>query len=528
MTLKTFSRSVAVAALLGATALTVPVIAQDQSTITGGFDVGPGGFPRNFNPLAATAGFTWLSVYYEPLVTYNAELSALEGVLASDWTFSEDKREVTFTLVEETWHDGEAFNADDVKFTLDLARNPESGSVLAAGLGAIESIEVVDDRTVTVKLSAPDAGLLSTLSQVMILPQHALGDVPAAEIATSTWWSTEPVGTGPYKFSEYVTDQYVELVADEDYRLGRPLTDRLINRYFENPAAAVSALRAGEIQFTFVEPDEAASFEGNEEFRVIEGNSFVVNYIGFNHQAGLWDDLKVRQAMMHAIDRNAIIESLYGGAATLANCGFIADTIVPDGLNAYEYDPEKARALLEEAGWAEINGDKPITWLTYYNSPQAANVMAAVQAMLAEVGINVVPRAVDSPTYNSIVYQQDNPDWSEFPLVYAGLRNGPNPSSINVGLNEAQIPPAGANIMRVENRNLTASLDAALAETDPAQADARWQAVCQVMNEDLPWATMWVANRYGVASSDLVDFVWTPAPGGGPYAAHPEKWTLAE
>ncbi|MCC7319630.1 MAG: ABC transporter substrate-binding protein [Rubellimicrobium sp.] len=528
MTTAAFLRTTAAAALLGALALAVPAAADEPSTITGGFDVGPGGFAGNFNPLAATSGLTWLSVYYEPLLNYNAALTELEGNLATGWTVSDDLRTITFTLAEETWHDGVPFTAADVAFTLNTVLNPDAGSVYAARIKSIESIETPDDRTVVIQLSAPDSSILAALSQVMILPEHALKDIAPAELANSTWWTEAPVGTGPFRFVQYVTDQYVELAADEDYRLGRPLTDRIINRYFENPAAAVSALRAGEIDFTYVEPDDARSFAGNADFRVIEGLSYVVNYIGFNHMAGIWSDLRVRQAVMHAIDRQAIIDGLYSGAATAANCGYVAPQLVPGDIDPYAYDPDLARSLLAEAGWDAINGDKPITWLTYYGTPLAANVMAAIQAMLAEVGINVVPRVVDTPTYNSIVYQEGEPDWSEFALVYAGLQNGPNPAGINAGLNQSQLPPNGANIMRVEMPDLTAALDAAMAEPDPAQSDARWQEVCREMNAELPWGTMWVANRYGVAASDLVDFVWTPAPAGGPFAAHPERWTRSE
>src|SRR3546814_7805014 len=107
----------------------------------------------------------------------------------------------------------------------------------------------------------------------MNLPEHAWASIAPESIATSTWWSTTPIGTGPFKFTKYVTDQYVELAADEDYRRGAPKVDRLINRYFENPAAAVAALRAGEIQFTYVEPEDAATFAGNDGFPVIEGAS---------------------------------------------------------------------------------------------------------------------------------------------------------------------------------------------------------------------------------------------------------------
>ncbi|CAN7343302.1 ABC transporter substrate-binding protein [Devosia sp. LjRoot16] len=526
MRLRTLRSALVLTTTLFAPMLALPALAQTGKTISGGFDVGPGGFPGNFNPLAATAGLTWLSVYYEPLVIYNADLTAIVGDLAESFEISADQKTYSFKLTSESWHDGEAFTAADVKFTLEAAKSGDTGSVFAARLGAIESIATPDDRTVVLTLSAPNAGLLDTLTKIMMLPEHALGKVPPADLAKSTWWSTTPVGTGAFKFEKYVTDQYVEVVADEDYRGGRPAVDKLINRYFENSAAAVAALRAGEIQFTYVEADDVATFSGNDQFKVIEGPSFVVNYVGFNQEVPFWKDLKVRQAVMHAIDRKAIIESLYNGAATEANCGYVADQFVPDGIEPYAYDPEKAKALLAEAGWAEINGDKPITILTYYNNPLSTNVLAAIQAMLAQVGINIVPRAVDSPTYNATVLAAE-PNFADFPLIYAGLQDGPEPSNINVGLNETMIPPAGTNALRIRMPEVSAAFDAALGETDATKRDARYQAVCQAMNANLPWATMWVANRYGVASTSLEHFVWTPAPGGGPFDADPEKWDLA-
>jgi peptide/nickel transport system substrate-binding protein len=519
--------SLASAMMLTAAMLSAPALAQDAKTITGGFDVGPGGFQGNFNPLAATAGLTWLSVYYEPLVIYNADLTEIVGGLADSFEVSADQLQYTFKLAEESWHDGEAFTSADVKFTLEAAMNADTGSVFAARLGGIASVETPDDRTVVVTLSAPNAGILDTLTKIMILPEHALKDIPPADLAKSTWWSTSPVGTGAFKFAKYVTDQYVEVAADEDYRGGKPVAERLINRYFENSAAAVSALRAGEIQFTYVEADDVATFSGNDQFRVIEGPSYVVNYIGFNQEVPFWKDLKVRQAVMHAIDRKAIIESLYKGAASEANCGYVAEQLVPAGIEPYAYDPEKAKALLAEAGWAELNGDKPITILTYYTNPLATNVLAAVQAMLAQVGINIVPRAVDTPTYNSIVLAAE-PQFAEFPLIYAGLQDGPDPSNINVGLNESMIPPAGTNLMRIRMPEVSAAFNAALGETDASKRDELYQAVCKAMNANLPWGTMWVANRYGVASTKLQDFVWTPAPGGGPFDADPEKWDIKQ
>lgn len=527
MKLRTMISAIAMsAALMGGTAMTaLPAVA--GGTISGGFDVGPGGFQGNFNPLTATGGFTWLVTYFEPLVIYDDKLASVIGALAQSYEVSADQKTYTFKLADAKWHDGKPFTSKDVKFTVELAKNDQSGSVFAARLAAIEAVETPDERTAVIKLSAPAANMLDTLTKLMMLPEHALASIPVDQIAKNAWWSTSPVGTGPFKFTKYVTDQYVELAANPDYRGGQPQVDRLINRYFANPAAAIAALRSGEIQFTYVDSNDVSTFEGDKGFRVIAGDSYVVNYVGFNQEVPLWKDLKVRQAFMHAIDREAIVKSLYGGAATLANCVYVADQLVPEGIDPYGYDPEKAKALLAEAGWETINGDKPITILTYYNSPLATNVLAAMQAMLAQVGINIVPRAVDTPTYNATVYQQSG-NAGDFPLIYAGLQNGPDASNVNIGLNEKQIPPAGANIMRVRMPEVTTALDAALAETDPAKRDGRFQEVCKATNANLPWATMWVSSRYGVASTKLEDFVWTPAPAGGPYQAHPEKWSITE
>jgi peptide/nickel transport system substrate-binding protein len=497
------------------------------ATLSGGFDVGPGGFQGNFNPLAATSGFTWLSVYFEPLVSYDEKLQKVVGSLASSYEVSADQLTYTFKLTDAKWHDGKPFTSKDAKFTLGLAQNAKSGSVLAARLTAVTSVEAPDDKTLVLKLSAPSASLMDAMTKVMMLPEHALSQIPVDQLAKNSWWSTSPVGTGPFKFSKYVTDQYVELAANQEYRGGKPALEKVINRYFANPAAAIAALRAGEIQFTYVDSNDLKAFQNNKEFRIIEGDSFVVNYLGFNHDSPIWKDIRVRQAVMYAINRDAVIQSLYGGAAKAANCAYVADQVVPKGIETYAYNPEKAKQLLQEAGWDKINGDKPITLLTYYTTPLAGNVMAAVQAMLAQVGINVTPRAVDTPTYNSIVLNP-TPDVAQFQMVYAGLQNGPDPSSINVGLNEKQIPPVGPNVVRARMPDLNAALDGALAEPDAVKRVARWQDVCKVMNTQLPWGTLWVANRYGVASSKLKDFVWTPAPGGGPYQAHPEKWSIAQ
>ncbi len=323
----------------------------------------------------------------------------------------------------------------------------------------------------------------------------------------------------------YATDQFVELKANPDFRGGKPALDGIINRYFKSTADAVAALQAGEIQFSYVEPDDLKPFAGRPGFRTIEGNSFVVNYLGLNYLTPIWNDLRVRQAVLHAINRDAIVKSILGGAAQVANCTFVTPNVVPGDLDAYPYDPAKAKQLLAAAGWDKINGSRPLALPTYYNSPIVANILAAMQAMLGQVGIVVQPRQVDVPTYNGIVYAKP-PNPNQFPMVYAGAQDGPDPGAINTFLNASALPPAGANTMRVNMPPLNEAFDAAMGEADPAKRQAAWQNVARIQNQQLPWATMWVAKRYGIVSSRVKNFIWTPAPGGGGYQSHSEKWSL--
>lgn len=507
--------------------LNLPARAQGgRNALTGAFDTGPGGMPGNFNPLMATAGFTWLNMYYDTLVLYDPTLTTISPSLATSMQANANKTQYTFKLpTGVTWHDGKPFSSADVKFTFDLARNKATSSIFASRLADVTSVEAPDATTAVVSFSKPNPGLPDLLVRLMMLPKHHLESIPADQIAKHAWWSTVAVGTGPFSFVKYETDQYVELKANPAYRLGRPKLDGVINRYFKTTSGAVAALRAGEIAFTYVDPDDAKPFAGKPDFTVIAGDSYVINYLGFNHATPLWKDDRVRQAVMHAINRPAIIESLYGGAARLALGCYVADAYVPAGMDPYAFDPAKAKSLLAAAGWAGINGSKKLPLVTYYNSPQVINILAAIQSMLGDVGIMVEPKAVDVPTYNAMVYAA-NPDHSQYPLVFAGLQNGPDPSGVVYGLDGKQMPPNGANIMRANFPELNAALDAAVGESDDSKRADRFKAVNAAFNKTLPWGPMWVATRYGVASSGIKGFVWTPAPSGGGYLASAEKWSL--
>jgi peptide/nickel transport system substrate-binding protein len=315
-----------------------------------------------------------------------------------------------------------------------------------------------------------------------------------------------------------VTDQYVELVPFDNYWRGRPKLDKLINRYFKDSSSALIALRAGDIQFTYLSSDEAASVKSDQNLTVIPGPSQVLNYIGFNLKDKRFQDVRVRQAFMYAVDRKSIVDQLYKGSAEIVPCVYNTPNYQSKDVNAYARDVNKAKQLLKDANWDSIKG-QPMELLTYYSDQLSTDVLATFQQMLAEAGIDVKPRAVDVPTYNQLR------DSSNFALIYAGAANGPDPDAATLYFTTGgQI----AKSFGISNPELDQLYAQGQQEPDPAKRAPISQNACQILNQNLPWAPMWVSTRYGAVSKKVGNFIWTPSPGGGRYYDAAETWTLSK
>jgi peptide/nickel transport system substrate-binding protein len=489
-------------------------------TLVGAFDAGPGGCPECFNPLTATAGFTWLEKYYSKLVLYDVDFTKIQGDLAESWEIAPDGKTYTFKLRPGvTWHDGQPFTAADVKFTIELAKTPDSASYIGAKFNGVSSIDTPDDHTVVLHLDKPNAALLDALTFLVMLPQHALASIAPKDLVKSDWWHTDPIGTGPFKWSQYQPGQYVELTAFDHYWRGRPKIDTLIDRFYPEAGSSVIALRAGEIQFTYLTSDEAKSLGDDAALKILSGPSQVANYLGFNMTDPRFKDLRVRQAFMYAIDRKAIVDQLYGGSATVIPCVFHQPQFQPKDVEAYAPDPAKAKQLLQEANWDQIKG-QPIEVVTYYGDQLSNDVLVTMQQMLADVGIDITIRTVDTPTFNDIIA---GTDWTMF---YGGGANGPDPDVTSTYFLSTDFPPNGANRVRYANPDLDKLYLQGRQEIDPGKRAAIYQQICGLLNQQLPWAPMWVGNRFGGVATTVGNFIWTPAPGGGRYYDAAETWTV--
>lgn len=491
----------------------------DEKVLTGGFDVGPGGCAECFNPLQAGAGFTWLEKYFSKLVLYNVDLTDIQGELAESWEISEDGLRYTMNLQEGvTWHDGEPFTSEDVRFTIMTAQDPDSASWIGEKFTGVTDVETPDDLTAVLVLEERNAAILDSLTFLVMLPEHELSGMTPAEIATSDWWRTSPVGTGPFMWSNYQEGQFVELVAYDDYWRGRPNIDRLVNRFFPEAGSAVLALRSNEIQFTYLTADEAADMEGQEETTVIAGPSLVANVITWNHLLEQYQDPAVRQAWMYAIDEQVIVEQLFAGTATDISCIFSADQYTPEGLDDYAYDPDMARQLLEEAGWSQ---EGPIEFFTYYDDQLSNDVMVTIQQFLADVGVDVEIRVMDVPSFTERVNTTE--DWHVF---YGGAANGPDPAVTRTYFDSEAFPPNGVNRARYANDQMDEIYAQGQVETDPEARAELYQQACALQNEEVPWGFLWVSDRFGAVTNEVENFVWIPAPGGGRYYDAAHEWDV--
>ncbi len=503
-----------------------------EQVLVGAFDVGPGGDPQvvlyNNN-----AGNTWQAKLYSPLIMMSEDFSehTSDGALAVSWEPNEDASIWTFKLREGVkWHDGEPFTASDLKWTTEfisapdatVVRYPFNDATLVKGWEAynageaaeIEGIRVVDDLTLEIELVAPNPRFYDEVRLFYALPEHAI-DFPPSEIQSSDWWFNSPVGTGPFKFDSYEKDQFMALAPNADYWDGAPELDQLVNRYFVDETAAVLALESGDIDFSYVSADVAARFEDNPDFVIFSGPSFVTNLFNFNHTRDTWQDERVRKAVLYGIDRQAILDQVFNGTAIAAPCQDPYPQFWPEDADYYEYDPQMARDLLAEAT-ADGVSIEGVTFEvpTYYTSQLAKDILTVMQANMADVGFDLLPTFLDVPTWRTLV--DDSFDWD---IAYRGIGAGP----ASYPLPEWYTTPDKWGLDDAAYADLFAAMDAA---KTPEEYTAARMALCAYQNETAPFAYWWVSTRYGVASADIEDFHYFPAPGGGPYVDHSETWNM--
>ncbi len=314
---------------------------------------------------------------YENLVKVD-QSGEIVPALAESWEVSDDRLTYTFTLVEGAeFTNGEPLTAEDVVFSIEQVRSDDWTISLKSGMDVVESAEATSPTEVQVTLSEPSNSWLYGMTTRIgaIFSETGVDDL-----------ANDPIGTGPYRFAEWNRGSAITLERNEDYWGEAPFFEEVTFRYFDDPTALNNALLTDSIDVigTVQAPESLAQFEGGE-YQIIEGTTNGEVVLSMNNATEPFDDLQVRQAVRHAIDHEALLETCWAGRGTLIGSMVPpTDPWYEDRTGDYPHDPEQATALLEEAGatGAEVRLRVPTI-------PYAVACGTVVESQLEDVGLEV-------------------------------------------------------------------------------------------------------------------------------------------
>lgn len=366
------------------------------------------GEPKRLIPMLASdsASVDIASLVFNGLVKYDKNIR-LVGDLAESFEMTPDCRQATFHLRKGVkWHDGREFTADDVLFTYQQVIDPKIATPYSSNFETVEKVEKIDPHTVRVSYRVPFAPGLESWGMGMI-PKHLL----EGKDLNNDPFNRNPVGTGPFRFSEWVTGQKVVVKTNADYFEGKPEIEEYIYRLIPDTATQFLELKALNIDMMTLSPVQYQK-QTDDRFFKTEFNKFKYpalsyTYLGYNLRDPKFSDKRVRQALTHAINKDAIIQGVLFGLGKPATGPYIPESwAFNPNVKDLEYNPEKAKALLAEAGWSpdkdgllkKEGAPFAFTLLTNQGNAERAKAAEIIQQGLREIGIQVEIRVLEWQT----------------------------------------------------------------------------------------------------------------------------------
>lgn len=455
-----------------------------------------------------------LALEFLPLVELNGDLE-FEGMLASSITTSDN---LNFTVAIDpnaTWSDGTAVTAADVEFTLLKLSSPELANVSMAlyaieGIGddgftesgatSISGVQVVDDKTIviTTKYEMALTTFQNTYGRyILTVPKHILETVAIDQLASYEWFQNPDVVSGPYRITEYDLQHFVSYEASSAYWKGEPKIQKLNFKIMDSPQLLTS-LQAGEIDFI----QQTTGNILQEDYEAVEALDGVqVNYgapvtnqsIFFNTTAV--SDVRIRQAIFYGLDRETLISGFLGGKGEVVD-GFLssASPFFSEDLAVTSYDPEKAKELLAEAVADGFDASVPLQF--YVNSGDSTFVLAAdyIAAKLAEIGLQIQVNTVDLST---LLTKAGSKEYDLLAVQYTYAPVDPYPD-INWLL-------SADGWTGYFNQTIADELTKTQLTSDIAEIRASYQAINQVVQQDVPMISAYVIQAQGVVSERLLN-----------------------
>ncbi|PRR85459.1 ABC transporter substrate-binding protein [Clostridium luticellarii] len=462
--------------------------------------------PSGFNPLEWTdvAQEVSCGLLFQALVELDDDMK-YKPMLADSITTDDNK---TFTIKlnsKAKWSDGKPVTVDDEIYTIGLISNPKVPSTVAsnfnivegldekgknsAGTTGISGVKKVDDHTMTITTKEPMELTLfeDTLgTKLKALPKHILQSTAPEKIYQSSFIQKPTVSDGPFKLEKYVKDQYVQFTANKDYFKGTPKLDGLIFKIM--PGANITAqLQSGEIdmndpQLGQIPFEDYSKVKGMSNLTTdSKGVQSTIQTLMINTQT--ITDPKVRKAISYAIDRNMIINSLLKGEGQIIEQPYLKESkFLNKDLKPTEHDPEKAKALLKEAGW---DPNKAINFDIPTGNKVREQVADIITQNLKSVGLKVNPQKYDFVTSLATAKKHN------FDIYLVGIPVYPMNPDVSSILKTGQ----GLNLSQYSNPEMDSLLASGLHQTDPAQVKATYDKVQEIFAQDLPCPSVYVQNQ---------------------------------
>ncbi|NJN17896.1 MAG: ABC transporter substrate-binding protein [Oscillochloris sp.] len=452
--------------------------------------------PSSLDPHAAPgSGQNIILPYMYDTLVYRDMDNNSQPYLAKSWEIAPDGLTISFTLRDDvTFHDGTPLNADAVVFTFN--RFKEAKSSAGSGLATMTGVEALDAYTVRFSFSAPSATFFSTLAT-----PYAGIISPTAAAAAGEAFGQQPVGSGPFKFKEWQQGTAVVLERNPDYHWspgeisnpGAPYIDNVIFKIIPDASTQLAALQADEVDLIFVNaPSHIARLKEESSIQMVEAHLNSLIYLGFNLAHAPLDDVTVRQALAHAVNKDEIIQAALGGVGEAAFAPMASSLPGFDpSLKAFElgFNPAQASEMLAEAGF--VAGDdgtlskdgRPLNLklLTYARAPNE-DVAILIQSQLKAIGVNVEIQQFDTPTAAKAATA------GEFDLLL--WRYDRNDSDVlNVNLHSSLI--GSSNRFSYSNPQVDQLLDRAASEMDDAARAQYYIEAQKLILADAPWQPLY-------------------------------------
>jgi peptide/nickel transport system substrate-binding protein len=453
------------------------------------------GDPQNLDPMLRTHGtntsmVTWN--IFEPLIRYDAAKGDFVAANAEKWEVSSDGTVYSFTLKKGVkFHNGREVKAEDFKYTMERVLNPKSASPNAGSLLAIvgsqefmsgaakevSGIKVVDDYNLEITISKPDNTFLNNMS----LPFTAAVPKEVVE-EKGDKFGQEPVGAGPFKFSSWIRDSEIVLEGYEDYHAGKPYLEKVVYKIMGDQSARDNSFASKQLDMMLLGDAQYQRYKSDPTYKdlIVEVPELFTRNLKFNlEKEGPWQDVLVRQAINYAIDRETIIKTVLQDKAYSAE-GALPASIkgYNENVPSYEYDPEKAKELLKEAGY-EDGFTLPI--LTTSHPAFGLPAVEALSGFLGEVGIKVETEQVDFATLTD---RLNNGDYTTAMSSNGGYTH---PVEFLARYFHSKNKGASGNTSNYENPEVDVVLDKALQTTDDQEMISLAREAEEIVMKDAPW-----------------------------------------